>query len=293
MLLALRRHPRKLALATTAAAGSLAAQHLGQQRRPLQGCNAPTLLDALGSLRTFGVGVVEGIVDLSLVSAVLATPAVQSMPTHVRSRSERTRVGKEWRLSALGRWHRREEVIDQSDLQTIESVERLFWPLVTAFFEEEEQGMAGVFRSELQIMTAVPGSASQQWHSDNRTRGLTVIVPLVDFTPSNGATQLLLGSHSQTWPLVAQRGAGVVQAPAGSVVAYDSRTYHRGLGNQTSEGRPALIFCYDRTEPPGIGPFGSLANAYLASFLNVASAAWMACASSLSPRGGEVDSLVK
>mgnify|MGYP006133986545 CR=1 FL=1 len=275
------RHPRKLALATAAAGSALAAQQLGQRRRPLQGCSAPTLPAALGSLRTFGVSVVEGVVDRSLVSAVRAMPAVESMPTKARSRSERTRVGKEWRLSALGRWHRREEEIDPSDVQTIESVERLFWPLVTAFFEEEEQGMDGVFRSELQIMTAVPGSASQQWHSDNRTRGLSVIVPLVDFTPSNGGTQLLLGSHRQAWPLVAQRGAGVVQAPAGSVVAYDSRTYHRGLGNLTNEGRPALIFCYDRTEPPGVGVFGSLANAYLASFLNVASAAWIACASSM------------
>ena len=90
-----RRHPRKLAFATTAAGSALAAQQLGQQRRPLRGCDAPTLNAALGTLRTFGVAVVEGVVDRTLVSEVLASQAVESMPTRVRSRSERTRVGKE------------------------------------------------------------------------------------------------------------------------------------------------------------------------------------------------------
>ena len=88
-----------------------------------------------------------------------------------------------------------------------------------------------------QLMTAVPNGAGQKWHSDNRARGLTVIVPLVDFTASNGATQVLVGSHNKTWNLVAQRGAQVVEAPVGSLAAYDSRMYHRGLGNGTKEAR--------------------------------------------------------
>ena len=86
-------------------------------------------------------------------------------------------------------------------------------------------------------MTAVPNGAGQKWHSDNRARGLTVIVPLVDFTASNGATQVLVGSHNKTWNLVAQRGAQVVEAPVGSLAVYDSRMYHRGLGNRTKEAR--------------------------------------------------------
>lgn len=127
----------------------------------------------------------------------------------------------------------------------------------------------------------MPGSKDQTWHSDNRERGLSIIIPLVDFTAENGATQLLLGSHKRKWPLVIQEGAQVVQAPAGAVAAYDSRTYHRGLGNQTEEGRPALIFCYDRTSspPPGCGTMGSIANANLAHALNIASTGWNACAS--------------
>ena len=128
-----------------------------------------------------------------------------------------------------------------------------------------------------QVLNAVPGGTSQAWHSDNQSRGLSLIVPLVDFTAENGSTQLLLGSHNKTWPLLAQQGAQVVQAPVGAVVAYDSRTYHRGLGNETDEGRPAIIFCYDRkwSPPPGCGPYQSLVNSNLAALLNIASAGWI------------------
>lgn len=132
-----------------------------------------------------------------------------------------------------------------------------------------------------QILNAVPGSTDQTWHSDNRSRGLSIIIPLVDFTAQNGPTQFLLGSHTQSWPLMVQEGAQVVEAPVGSIAAYDSRTYHRGLGNETSAGRPALIFCFDReaSPPPGCGTMGSIANANLAHALNMLSASCIVCAS--------------
>ena len=129
-------------------------------------------------------------------------------------------------------------------------------------------------------------SLDQAWHKDNQRRGLTIIVPLVDFTADNGPTQVLIGSHNQSWRLVAQHGAQSVCTPVGAIAAFDSRTYHRGLGNETGEGRPALIFCYDRTQspPPGCSSLGSLAHAILASALNIASAGWIACTS---PSEGE------
>ena len=134
-----------------------------------------------------------------------------------------------------------------------------------------------------QILNAVPGSFDQTWHSDNRTRGITIIVPLVDFTADNGSTQVLVGSHKQDWPLVAEQGARVVHAPVGSIAVFDSRSYHRGLGNKTDEGRPALIFCYDRewSPPPGYsGVYGSIAHATFAGMLSFASGFWIACTSS-------------
>ena len=58
---------------------------------------------------------------------------------------------------------------------------------------------------------------------------------------------------------------------------FDSRTYHRGLGNEAKEGRPELIFCYDYAThpPPGCGGMELRAHAMLATFLNIASAGWI------------------
>ena len=222
-----------------------------------------------------------------------------------------------WRLSAYGRYHRLENHLDKEDLRVLEQIEQQILPLVEGFFCEEGGGdgdgddddrsleksrdatttskstststttnntntiMDGIYRSELQLMTAVPGSNNQSWHRDNRARGLSIIIPLVDFTPENGGTQLLLGSHDTNWPLLFSTanggggggggGARVVRAPAGSIVAYDSRTIHRGLGNETSEGRPALIFCYDRIEtpPPGCGTLGSVGTSYQGRLVDI------------------------
>mmetsp|Transcript_14395 Transcript_14395/g.20416 ORF Transcript_14395/g.20416 Transcript_14395/m.20416 type:complete len:337 (-) Transcript_14395:141-1151(-) len=204
-----------------------------------------------------------------------------------------------WRLSAYGRYHRLENHLGEEDIRVLEQIEQRILPLVQGFFEQEGKGqgsvgggdeglestatrttsttttnntiMDGIYRSELQLMTAVPGSGNQSWHKDNRARGLSIIVPLVDFTPDNGGTQLLLGSHDTNWPLFANGGARVIHAPAGSIVAYDSRTIHRGLGNETNEGRPALIFCYDRVEspPPGCGTLGSVGTSYQGRLIDI------------------------
>jgi len=243
-------------------------------------------------------------------------PAAESMPTELpkpKKRQQRRRgppganmmpADETWRLSAYGRYHRLENHLGEEDMKVLEGIERDIWPLVEGFFCDNENDkkkngcedcesdggeggattdntMSDIFRSELQLMTAVPGSTNQSWHRDNRCRGLSIIVPLVNFSADNGGTQLLLGSHDATWPLASsQQGARVVHAPAGSVVAYDSRTIHRGLGNNNSNnseggrgggGRPALIFCYDRIEspPPGCGTLGSVATSYQGRIVDI------------------------
>ena len=284
----------RLFVATAGVATStfVACRHLERQRRPLQGCDAPTIAAALPSLRASGVSVVDDIIDPGLVTAIKGTEVWRSMPTSIEKPQPRQRgrssnppkAASEWRASSIGRYHRREETFDESDLRVFERVEQRIWPLVEAFFQEEgEQGAKGIFRSELQLLNAVPGSGSQTWHSDNKSHGLSIIIPLVDFTAENGGTQLLVGSHSREWPRVLQQGAQVVHAPVGAIAAYDSRIFHRGLGNETEEGRPAIILCYDRqwSPPPGCGTYGMLANACLAGALNVVSGAWITCASAL------------
>ena len=115
-------------------------------------------------------------------------------------------------------------------------------------------------------------SGRQQWHSDHREQGLTVVVPLVDFTTRNGGTQLLPGSHEIftgiPWML---GGAQISALPEGGVLLYDSRTYHRGLANETEHSRPALVFRYDHVAlapPPGVGLVGSVFHTSTATILH-------------------------
>lgn len=294
---------RRLAIVATGAASivatSLASRHVDQQRRPLRVPEAHDVPEAIVNLNTSGVSVLGGVINQRLLSQLFATKVYKDMPTtmptragHARSHAGAPRDGgksadtpqKNWRASAMGRLHRREETFEDQDKKTFERVEHAIWPLVVEFFKMDgEQSMEGIYRSEMQILNAVPGSRDQTWHSDNQKRGLSIIVPLVDFSAENGATQMIVGSHNrfESWPLVVQEGAQVVEAPVGSIAAYDSRTYHRGLGNQTAEGRPALIFCYDKksSPPPGCGTFGSIAHANLAHALNMLSTGCIMCAS--------------
>ena len=46
------------------------------------------------------------------------------------------------------------------------------------------------YRSECQLIHTAAGAAAQFFHQDNRRRGLTVIVPLVDIYPALGPTQV-------------------------------------------------------------------------------------------------------
>ena len=265
------------------------------------------ILQSMKYIIRSGVAIVDNLrLTPNTINDVKNMPAANSMPTQIlKPKRQQRRRGppgsnmmpqdETWRLSAYGRYHCLENHLGEDDIRLLEQIEQLIYPLVQGFFQlqdiddENNEGgsdksttttntttstsnkvMDGIYRSELQLMTAVPGSGNQSWHKDNRARGLSIIVPLVDFTPENGGTQLLLGSHNNKWPL-GQGGARVVQAPAGSVVAYDSRTIHRGLGNETSVGRPALIFCYDRVEtpPPGCGTVGSVGTSYQGRLVDI------------------------
>jgi hypothetical protein len=253
-----------------------------------------------------GVAIVNNLrLTPTILNEVKHIPAANSMPTQMlkpKNQQQRRRgppgsnmipQDEPWRLSAYGRYHRLENHLGEVDIQLLEQIEEQIFPLVEGFFQQDDDGekddaesisiastaaatvnkkttLDGIYRSELQLMTAVPGSTNQSWHKDNRSRGLSIIIPLVDFTPENGGTQLLLGSHNNTWPLT-NGGARVIHAPAGSIVAYDSRTIHRGLGNETNDGRPALIFCYDRIEtpPPGCGTLGSVGTSYQGRLIDI------------------------
>ena len=110
-------------------------------------------------------------------------------------------------------------------------------------------------------------------------------MPLVDFSVDNGATQVLPASHTlraNAAKLSGLRhllceGATVATPRVGSVLVYDARLYHRGMGNVTTDGRPALVFRYDlaETPPPGVGMLGAIWQAIVATTLHLVSSATM------------------
>ena len=87
---------------------------------------------------------------------------------------------------------------------------------------------------------------TQTWHTDGGKakglRALTVFLPLVDVTASNGATEFRLGSHSSESAAAVdstERGT-IILAPAGSAIAFDYQLLHRGLKNSSGHDRPML-----------------------------------------------------
>lgn len=268
-------------LRALAGVGGLAAGYAGASRvtdsarqNSLAARHTSTLHAAPAALASDGVAVVANVFSEADLSACLAASACRALPTReVPSTSI-------WRGSSTGRFHRID--FEAGDVAAFEALERRLLPLVTAFFGDEP-AVTTVYRSELQLLTAVPASTDQIWHSDNRSRGLTLVVPLggEGFTEANGATQLLPGTHLvggldtvAGFRALLRDGPCLGRAPRGSVLAYDARLYHRGTGNASSEARPCLVLRYDskETPPPGVGIPGTFAHATAAMAMHLAAA---------------------
>lgn len=111
--------------------------------------------------------------------------------------------------------------------------------------------------------------------------GIQRNICVTDFTRSNGATRFKLGSHRRNvgppadWGLgVAYRRPGhrkrhglpyggpeadVIEAPAGSVLLFDARTWHRAGLNETDGRRAAIL---QAVTPPYIMPFADSGAAF-------------------------------
>jgi len=110
-----------------------------------------------------------------------------------------------------------------------------------------------------------PGYGAQALHADfiQGYRGeyqvATAIVALTDFTPSNGATRVIPGSHlpgdiavpsDADTPHSAQR---FVTCSAGSAVAFNGHLLHSGTRNASQETRHALQITFARRTAPIAG----------------------------------------
>ena len=97
-----------------------------------------------------------------------------------------------------------------------------------------------------------PGETPQPFHIDDAAGGLSIPAPrpawgistiwaFDDFTPTNGATEALPGSH--LWPdgrTPSEADVHKVTMPAGSVVVFMGNLIHRGGANQSDQQRLAV-----------------------------------------------------
>jgi hypothetical protein len=178
-----------------------------------------------------------------------------------------------------GRLHVNLMRLSHAERAWYENLAKPLAPLVDEYFGPGEMVPE---LSQLQFVHSAEGSSSQIFHVDNTAKSLTILIPLVDITPSNGPTELILGTHAifpsnhtsiwpWSWPLLFSSAAGlsfaVACCPCGGAIIYDSRTIHRGLGNGSAGvisepsgvsqsapmPRPVLILRYDRRETPAPG----------------------------------------
>jgi ectoine hydroxylase-related dioxygenase (phytanoyl-CoA dioxygenase family) len=75
---------------------------------------------------------------------------------------------------------------------------------------------------------------------------VTAIVALVDFTPANGATQVITGSHRSRRRAAEHRDPEPVACPAGGAIVFTEHLLHSGTTNTSDTRRDALIVRYDR-----------------------------------------------
>ncbi|MCA8928698.1 MAG: phytanoyl-CoA dioxygenase family protein [Alphaproteobacteria bacterium] len=109
--------------------------------------------------------------------------------------------------------------------------------------------------SSLSAITLAPGEAAQALHSDSQLISLRRPHPclmlnafwvLTDFTEANGATRIVPGSHKNPKPPKYGETYDTIpaEAPAGSLILFDSQLWHGGGANRTSERRWAISNYY-------------------------------------------------
>lgn len=104
-----------------------------------------------------------------------------------------------------------------------------------------------------------PGAAAGVLHADQifvpepwpaRHQGINVAWCIDDFTVENGATRVVAGSHVlNRSPTAADADTETtpLEAPAGSLFAFESRIWHRTGANVTNDRRRAAVFAFYTT----------------------------------------------
>ncbi|MFC4872733.1 phytanoyl-CoA dioxygenase family protein [Negadavirga shengliensis] len=119
--------------------------------------------------------------------------------------------------------------------------------------------------SSLNYRAAKPGAGLQKLHADwheavgpDDFKVCNSIWLLDDFRKENGATRVVPGTHLNTLlpqdalkdPMEHHPEEILIEAPAGSVVVFNSHTWHGGTTNHTSEARRAIHSYFCRRDQP-------------------------------------------
>ena len=99
------------------------------------------------------------------------------------------------------------------------------------------------------VIQVHPGETAQAFHPDDGAsriprpramQGVSAIWAFDDFTPTNGATEVIPGSHlwkHDDYPMADDARATPILMPAGSVVVFAGNLYHRGGANRSNGTR--------------------------------------------------------
>ena len=103
------------------------------------------------------------------------------------------------------------------------------------------------------LVIALPGAKIQQTHTDGPNlfgefklplppHCINIFIPLIDLDVNVGPTEFFLGSHNSR----KYENSYTTIVPAGSIVIFDYRVFHRGLPNNSSIMRPIFYLTYSR-----------------------------------------------
>jgi len=124
---------------------------------------------------------------------------------------------------------------------------------------------ADIHLSSLNFRSAKPGKGRQKLHADwkeavtpGNFKVCNSIWLLDDFTPNNGATRVVPGSHLAgniptdvlDNPEAPHPDEILIQAPAGTVVIFNAHTWHGGTTNLTNQPRRAIHSYFCRADQP-------------------------------------------
>lgn len=113
----------------------------------------------------------------------------------------------------------------------------------------------GILGVKIQMSAAVamcpgPGTEAQGFHQDDLHWPIprphvplvaNTLIALDDFTPENGATKLVPGSHKSVEPIPDDPSYIHVEMPAGSLAVWDGAIWHAGGANRTKDQRRRTI----------------------------------------------------